>query len=190
MGNYPFRPDFRMREGAGGPQNSGGEIEGVPIAEGGPESGEEKNPRGGSEVFPPVNPGIQRLDRFFSNSIDVLNHIADTMEKGDELNKAIERVVSALVKLLLENPVIKAIIELLKELVTKKTIEAISKSSESKGTFQELVSTVMESPAVKELIVEMVGKQMAAGMKDEGGLKSEFKEEAPAEERVKEHGDT
>jgi hypothetical protein len=156
MGGYPFRPDFRMRRDLGGAQTQTQEEHGLEN-----NSDEEDTlVNNGVNTSESSNPNIQRLDGFLNNSIEVLNYVADTMEKGDELNKSLERAITALVTLILDNPIVKALIELLKEFIAKKTVEIINKSSDSNDSFKELLSAVIESPAVKELIVEVIGKTM------------------------------
>ncbi len=156
MGGYPFRPDFRMRRDLVSTQTQAQEEHGLEKNS----DGEDMLVNNGVDASDSSNPNIQRLDSFLNNSIEVLNYVADTMEKGDELNKSLERAITALVTLILDNPIVKALIELLKEFIAKKTVEMINKSSDSNDSFKELLSAVIESPAVKELIVEVIGKTM------------------------------
>ena len=147
MGSYPFRPDFRTRqsleEGQGSASESEMSYQGMK-----------------DESISIQNPTIHRLDKFFSNGIEVLDYMADTMEKGDDLNRAIERVLTALIKLIMENPIIKAILQVAKEYMVKKAVEALSSPSDSDNSFKELVGTVMERPAIRDFVVEMVAKEM------------------------------
>jgi hypothetical protein len=122
------------------------------------------------EASESVNPTITAIDDFVNRSIHTLNYLADTLEKGNELNHSLDKIASLVVEVVTGNPVVKVTVAVTKK-ITEMVIAEIRRPRElARGAeagsnpldslddnfIKSTVSAVMESPQVQGIMRDIL----------------------------------
>jgi hypothetical protein len=116
------------------------------------------------------NSTVATIDDFVTKVTYTLTYLADTLEKGHELNYAMDRIASLTVDVFSSNPVVKAVVTVTKK-VTEMVIAEMKKTGYSeRGDLDESASTgvlndsfikstvtsVLESPGVQDILKDVL----------------------------------
>ncbi len=116
------------------------------------------------------NPTVATIDDFVTKATCTLTYLADTLEKGHELNYAMDRIASLTVDVFSSNPVVKTVVTVTKK-VTEMVIAEMKKAGYSeRGDLKESASTgvlndsfikstvtsVLESPGVQDILKDVL----------------------------------